>query len=161
MLTESYLIRASLNSTRAELAEVCPHLSDETLGWAPAPGMRTIQGQFVEIIGTEISIVEPLMNLPKRSYKEIDASLWSIDTVERLIAKLTEVRHTTLEFLTSLDEEGLSAQAHISDGYATYLGLEFVPVSEMFRVLVRHESYHTGQLMSYLWAMGNNPYDWD
>ena len=97
MLTQSYLIRASLKSARTELSEVFQHITDEMLDWAPTPGMRTIQGQFVEILGTEISIIEPLMKLPKRAYKDIDAELWPIKTVEGLIVKLEEVRNTTLE----------------------------------------------------------------
>jgi hypothetical protein len=161
MISESYLIRASLNSTRAELAEVFPHITDDILDWAPFPGMRTIHGQFIEIIGTEISMIEPLKKLPHRTYQEIEGGLWPINTVAALIAKASEVRYTTLELLTSLDEDGMTAQAIVSEGYSMYLGLEFVPVSEIFRVLIRHESYHTGQLMSYLWAKGNNPYDWD
>ena len=161
MIPESYLIRASLKSTRDELAEVFPHITDDMLDWAPAPGMRTIQGQFVEILGTEISIVEPLLNLPKRAYKDIDAELWRIKSITGLIAKLEEVRNTTLELLTSLDEEGMNAGAVVSPGYASYLGLEFVSVSEMFRLIARHEAYHTGQLVSYLWARGNDPYSWD
>ncbi len=161
MITQSYLIRASLQSTRNELAEVLPHLTEEMLNWAPAAGMRTIKGQFVEILGTEVSMMEPMMKKPKRTYQEIDAEFQKLDSVAELIRALIVTRHLTLELLSSLDEEGLSAQVEVSEGYAEYLGLEFVPCSEMFRMLIRHEAYHTGQLVSYLWACGNDPYSWD
>jgi len=161
MLTQSYLTRASLQSTRNELAEVLPHLRDDMLNWAPAAGMRTIKGQFVEILGTEVSIMEPIMKKPKRSYQEIDAEFQKLSSVAELIQALIEARHQTLELLSSLGEDGLSDQVEVSEGYAEYMGLEFVPCSEMFRMLVRHEAYHTGQLVSYLWACGNDPYSWE
>lgn len=161
LVSQTDLIRASLNSTRTELAEVFPHLSDEILGSAPAPGMRTFQGQLVEIIGTEISIGEGLMGKPKRAYSEIEQELWELRTVGELTAKLTEVRSSTLLFLSSLTEGQLDATTEVSAGFANYLELESVTIGEMLRFIVRHEAYHTGQLVSYLWARGNDPYTWD
>lgn len=155
------LLIASLSSTRTELAEVFPHLSDDILEWAPTPGMRTIHGQLVEIIGTEVSIVERLMGGSRRPYKDIEAELSGIRTVSGLIEKLGDVRQTTLAFLASSDEDKLSAEAEVSDDSKKYMELSTVPVGEMIRYIVRHEAYHTGQLVSYLWARGNDPYSWD
>jgi uncharacterized damage-inducible protein DinB len=154
-------IRSSLSSTRTELAEIFPHISDDMLDWAPAEGMRTIGGQFAEIMGTEVSIVERLSGKPRRPYPEIEAEFSDLNTVATNVAKLTEVRESTLELLRSLSEEQLSSFADVSDGTKAYMELDEIPVSEMFRYLIRHESYHTGQLVSYLWARGNNPYSWD
>ena len=161
MIPESYLIRASLKSTRAELEEVFPHLSDDMLDWAPAPGMRTIQGQLVEIIGTELSIVERLMGGSKRAYTDIEADLTEMKELLGILEKLSSVREVTLGFLASLSEEQLNSEADVSQGSKDYMELESVPTREMFRYIVRHEAYHTGQLVSYLWARGNDPYSWD
>ena len=155
------LIRASLNSTRTELAEVFPHLSDEILEWAPAPGMRTVRGQLIEIIGTEVSIVERLMGGSRRPYKDIEAELSGIMSTSDLVEKLGDVRQTTLAFLASLNEDKLNSEAEVSDDSKKYMELTVVPVGEMIRYIVRHEAYHTGQLVSYLWARGNDPYTWD
>jgi uncharacterized damage-inducible protein DinB len=153
-------IKASLSSTRNELAEVFPHITNEILDWAPVPGMRTIKGQFVEIIGTEISMIELMREDQRTPFAEIDADLNRLTEITLLVAKLTSVRNSTLDFLDSLDEDGLSKQVLVSPGFGKYLELDSVPVSELLRFLVRHEAYHTGQLMSYLWAKGNNPYQW-
>ncbi|MEI7985493.1 MAG: DinB family protein [Armatimonadota bacterium] len=155
------LIRASLLSTRKELAEVFPHLSDDILGWAPAEEMRTIKGQIKEIIGTEIQIMDRLQGKPKHPYSKIEEDLDSLNTVNELIEMLTTVRTETLQFLESRTEEDLAASVEVSADTASYMELEQVPLSEMLRYLVRHESYHHGQLVSYLWAKGNNPYTWD
>jgi hypothetical protein len=153
-------IKASLSSTRNELAEVFPHITNDILNWAPAPGMRTIKGQFVEIIGTEISMIELMQRDERTPFAEIDAELTQLTETSLLVAKLTEVRKVTLDFLESLNEQSLEALIQVSAGFGKYLELDTVPVSELLRFLVRHEAYHTGQLMSYLWANGNNPYEW-
>jgi uncharacterized damage-inducible protein DinB len=160
-MNQKHLIAASLGSTRTELAEVFPHVSDDILDWAPAPGMRTIKGQFVEIIGTEISIIEQLMGYPKRPYAVIDAELANLAGKSDLIGKLIEVRGQTLKFLDSKSDDQLDEPTTVSGGFLKYLELETVSVAEMLRFLVRHEAYHTGQLVSYLWARGNNPYTWE
>ena len=161
MSSTSDLIRASLVSTRKELAEVFPHLSDEILPWAPADGMRTIKGQINEIIGTEIQIMDRLLGKPRHPYSEIEEDLDSLNTVKDLLEMLAKVRAETLQFLDSRTEEELGESIEVSADTASYMELEHVPLSEMIRYLVRHESYHTGQLVSYLWAKGNNPYTWE
>jgi uncharacterized damage-inducible protein DinB len=161
MISTAHLIRASLLSTRKELAEVFPHLSDEILNWAPSEGMRTIKGQIIEIIGTEIQIMDGPLGKPRHPYSKIEEDLDSLNTVKDLLEMLTKVRAETLEFLDSRTEEDLAASVEVSADTASYMELEHVPLGEMIRYLVRHESYHSGQLVSYLWANGNNPYTWD
>jgi uncharacterized damage-inducible protein DinB len=155
------LIRANLSSVRKELSEVFPHLTDDLLDWAPTDAMRTIQGQLVEIMATEQNAYERLSGLPRRPYEEVEAPFWEIKSVSGLIEKLTEIRNQTLRLLDSIDDGALNAPAETSTDFADWLELHPVPVSEVFRFLARHESYHCGQLVSYLWARGNNPYDWE
>ena len=155
------LLRASLSSTRTELAEVFPHLTDDMLAWAPSEGMRSIHGQLVEILGTEVQILQAIKGGPKRDYEDIEAEYWAVKTVAGLIKELKNVRANTLDALTQLTEDQLHEPATISEGFAKYLELEAVPKGELFRFIVRHEAYHTGQLASYLWARGDNPYNWN
>lgn len=157
-MTHHDLIRAELASVRSDLAETFSHLSDEFLDWAPAPGMRTVHGQFVEIISTERSVVDRIKGEPRRDPDEEDAPLWAEKTVAGLIALLEETRADTLRTLESVD---LDQPVEINAGFASYLGLDPVPASELFRFIARHESYHAGQLVSYLWARGSDPYSWD
>ena len=122
--------------------------------------MRTIKGQINEIIGTEIQIMDRLLGKPRHPYSKIEEDLDSLNTVKDLLEMLAKVREETLQFLDSRTEEELRAPIEVSADTASYMELEHVPLSEMIRYLVRHESYHTGQLVSYLWASGNNPYTW-
>lgn len=159
-MTTTHLIQSNLASVRKELAEVFPRLADDLLDWAPSPGMRTVHGQFVEMISTEQTILHRLKGLPAITEEERDRPLWEIKTLDGLIEKMAEVRRATLEHLESLDETALSAPFGVSEGFANWLELESVPVSELFRFIGRHESYHCGQLVAYLWARGDDPYKW-
>ncbi len=154
------LIRASLSSVRKELAEVFPRITDDMLGWAPTKGMRTIRGQFEEILFTEMQIIDRIKPPPRRSNEEIDRELADIKSVSGFVAKLDEVRQATLHEIDTRNEIGLIAPAEVSEGFANWLDLNPVPVAELFRYIARHEYYHTGQLVSYLWARGDDPYKW-
>jgi uncharacterized damage-inducible protein DinB len=155
------LIKANLSSVRKELAEVFPRLSDDLLGWAPTEGMRTIHGQFVEIMATELNAYERLRDMPRRPYEEVEAPFWEIKSVSGLIEKLNDIRSQTLQLMDSLDDDAMNAPAETSESFAEWLELKAVPASEVFRFIARHESYHAGQLVAYLWARGDNPYNWE
>lgn len=155
------MLRAQLDSVRSDLAETYPHLSDELLPWAPAEGMRTVQGQFVEMISTERAITTRLQGKESGNPDEEDASLWAAKTVDELVKMLDETRALTLQLLDQTSEEVLNAPVKVSAGFAGYLGLETVTAAALYSFIARHESYHAGQLVSYLWSRGDNPYDWD
>lgn len=153
------LIRSQLSSVRNELAESFPHITDEMLGYAPVDGMRTIHGQFAEILSTETTIIKRIRGEERISYPELEDSYLEIKSVAGLIAKLKEIRSQTLEILNSADDAELARPVETSKDFASWLELDQPTVSEMLRFIARHESYHSGQLVSYLWAYGINPYD--
>ena len=155
------LIRANLASVRQDLAETFPHLTDDMLAWAPAEGMRTFHGQFVEILATEQSMLDRIQGLPRKPFEEYDAPFWAVTSVQGLVAETEAVRSKTLALLDGLSETALNAPVDISAGFAAYLDLNPIPASELFRFIARHESYHAGQIVSYLWARGDDPYKWD
>ncbi len=156
--SQVHLITAELQSVRAELAESFLHLKDEDLPWAPAAGMRTIQGIFVEIIATEIALMEKVRGGQPTAYEAIESPLKALATVECLTKKLEEVREETL---SQLIEGDLTRVIEFSPSMKAVFCLGEVPASEVFRYVARHEAYHTGQLFSYLWAKGDNPYLWE
>ena len=155
------IIRANLASVRMELEEALAHLTDQMLDWAPAPGMRTTHGQLVEIIGTEQAIGDRLYKRTRRSHDEREAPLWKIKSVSGLGAVLAEVRQGTLAYFEGMDDEALNAPVEVSPEFAEWQGLHPVTVAELLRFIARHEYYHVGQLTSYLWARGDDPYKWE
>lgn len=152
-------IRAALASTRVELEEALARLTEEMGDWAPSPGMRTMKGQLVEILVTEQDTVARIKGVPGSdpAQDEVIARL----PVADLIQQLRAAREATLAELERRGELGLDDEVPTSEGFRSYLGLEKVTAGELFRHIVRHESYHCGQIVSCLWARGDNPYDWE
>ncbi len=159
-MNEKQLLRAQLASVRKELAEVFPRLTDSLIDWAPGPGVRTIHGQFVEIMSTEENIADLLAGGLRRSEQDVEGPLWACKTISGLVKKLDEVRARTLHILDSVDDAKLSAAVPVSPGFGQWLELNPVPMSELVRFIARHESYHAGQLVTYLWSRGDDPYKW-
>lgn len=120
------MLRAQLDSVRSDLTEIYPHLTDDLLPWAPAEGMRTVQGQFVEMIRTEQAITDRLRGVASGNPGQEDAPLWAAKTVAELVKMLDESRALTLQLLDQTSEEDLHAQVKVSAGFAEYLGLKTV-----------------------------------
>lgn len=160
-MTTQNLIASGLLSVRKELEETLPRLSDELLPWAPSEGMRTIHGQFVEILSTEQSITDRIKGSESIPYQDREKRFWKIDTLAGIIEALNQVRAETLSLLDNLSDQELERRVTVSKDFSDWLELPEVTASEMFRFLARHESYHAGQLVSYLWMRGDNPYSWD
>ena len=160
-MTTQDLVRSNFSSVRKSLDEVIAHLEDEMLYWAPRPEMHSIHRVLMDILTTEVSIVERLQGVPRRSDEELDAPYLPIKTVDGMAEMLELVRAGTLTYLSSLSESDLGAPAKISQAFQQELDLTPAPVSEVLRYIARHEYYHTAQLISYLWTRGDDPYEWE
>lgn len=152
-------LTAALSSVRKELFEALDRVTEEMGDYAPSSGMRTIKGQMVEILVTEQDLLARITGGPGTDPSQDDA-LRSLPVMD-LRAMLVQSREETLAALFNAGDEGLIREVEVSQGFRDYLELEKVTVEDLFWHLVRHESYHAGQLHSYLWAKGDNPYDWD
>ena len=152
-------LAAALSSVRKELFEALDRVTDDMGDYAPTLGMRNIKGQMVEILVTEQDLLARITGGPGTDPSQDDA-LMALP-VNALRAMLVHSRKETVRVLYDAGDEGLTAEVEVSEGFRGYLELEKVTVADLFWHLVRHESYHSGQLHSYLWARGDNPYDWD
>ncbi len=159
-MDERLLIVARLTAARKDLDEVVDRLTDGLLSWAPREGMRTVGGQLLEIVGTEIQVLARISPHPELSYDEALAAVGNFESLDNLKKRMTEVRSETLAFLNSLTADQLYEDANIPNEWNESLGLSQMPRGEVFRSIAQHEAYHTGQLVSYLWSRGDDPYSW-
>jgi len=152
-------LEARLNLVRRDLDEAVSRLDNVEMDWAPAPGMRTIGGQLLEIAATEHQVQLILKTGQVTSYLEVHRALekQSLAEYKDLLAA---IRAETLDYLRSLSEADLQARIAMPLEYSESLGMDDVPREEVFRSIAQHEGYHVGQLVSYLWARGDDPYDW-
>ena len=154
------LIWGRLESVRNELNDVVARLTPEILEWAPTEGMRTVVGQLIEILEIEIPLVTFLKEGRMMSEGEYMAVMGKPETFEGLKEKLTEVRHLTLQYLGSLPESELLDEVDCKDIWFGSFWQPTLPRAEVFLNVASHELYHVGQLVSYMWARGDNPYEW-
>jgi len=160
-MMQKELIKANLASVRAQLAETFPHITDVLLFYAPTPKMHhTIHRILMDIITTEQVFIDRLKGIPRKTDEELDQPLEKIKTVEGMINALDETRKQTLDYIDSLTEQQLTAPFKVSQSLAEELQLTDPPAIELLRYVVRHEAYHTGQIFSYIWASGDDPYLW-
>ena len=153
-------LKARLALVRADLDEVVARFDDSLLDWAPRDGMRTVAGQLQEIAGTEVQLMTWIRESRQIPYQEAMDFGTDPTTIDDYRALLTKVRTDTLSYLDSLSEQELETPIPFPDKWFEALRMPQVPRSEAIRSLAQHEWYHTGQLVSYAWSRGDDPYDW-
>ena len=158
-MTQSEIITGRLAYARRWLDDVLPRLSQDMLEWAPAKGMRTISGQLVEIICVEAQLVPVLKTGKALTDAEIEAITGDPTSLDGLKKVLTDLRGHTLAHLGTLSEAELMEEVTLPQWYGAYWPKPS-PRGEHFRNVAEHEFYHAGQLISYMWARGDNPYEW-
>ena len=159
-LTQRDLVTARLAHVRRWLDSAMTRITPELIEWAPAEGMRTIGGQLVEIISVELHLVPRLREGRQLSNPEVDATIGDQHSLENLVRTLSDTRRSTLVYLDSLSDDELADQIPSGEAWFGTLWLPTMPRAEHFLNIAEHEFYHVGQLISYLWSRGDDPYKW-
>ncbi|MBS1712143.1 MAG: DinB family protein [Armatimonadetes bacterium] len=152
------LLKSRLAYVRRDLDEAVSRLTDEDMGWAPAEGMRTIGGQLHEIAATELQDIALFRGETTR-FDEI-AKGAKRGTLAEYKELLAATRGELIALIDSLSEADLAKPLQVDPRWFESFGNSEVPLAEAIRSVAMHEWYHTAQLVSYLWAKGDNPYDW-
>lgn len=155
-----HLLLARFAMVRNSLNEALDHVTDERLDFAPREGMPTIQEILLEIAGTEEQIRRYILEGIRIPLKEVTGPWIGTDTVSGVRARLEAVRAETLSYLDSINDADLETMYCFPQDWSESLGLPEVPLREALISLAAHEAYHTGQLVSYLWAAGEDPMAW-
>ena len=158
--TRSALLKARLALVRRDLDPLVDRITPDLLDWAPADGMRTVSGQIVEIVGTEIQLIALLRDGQQISDPEAREMMGDCNNLDNLRHALVTFRQQTLDYLDSLSEAYLAEEIPFEGGWFASLMLPTVPRAEILLNIADHEWYHVGQLTSYLWERGHNPYEW-
>ena len=158
--TRHTLLKARLDLVRRDLDPIVARITPDLLDWVPTKGMRTIVGQLVEIIAAEMQLIALLKDGQSLSDDDAKEILGDCESLDNLRRALLDVRQQTFAYLASLSEDDLAEEISFEGGWFASLMLPTVPRAEVFVNIADHEWYHVGQLTSYLWARGENPYDW-
>lgn len=157
-MTTHDLLKARLALTERNLNQVLDRLTDADLSWAPSEGMRTVGGQLLEIAGKESELIAWLQT---GEWPEEDSAFdLESATIANIRETLKALRASTHAYIDSFTEAELEDLIPCPDRWWEALLLTECPRSEIIRNISAHEWYHTGQLISYLWMRGDDPYDW-
>lgn len=143
---------------RQDLDQVLARFTDADVSWSPGQGARTVGGQLFEIVGKE---VETLLWIQQGEWpEEVSPFDPNSSTIAEMRTVLGSIREETFTYLDSQSEADLRRMIPCPDGWWEALRLTECPQDEILRNIAMHEWYHTGQLVSYLWIRGDDPYSW-
>jgi uncharacterized damage-inducible protein DinB len=147
-----------LKGIRTELAQEVERLKPEEFDWAPRPDMKTFAALLREIGAMEKLCVHWLTHQTVLDWKEAaDALVWKNGEPDSAVEALERVREETRSYLNRCSEEQLETPVSLPEAWHVYWGPTVEP-EEMIRWVGRHEYYHLGQIISYRWILGDNPY---
>lgn len=158
MASREYLV-ARLAMTRSDLTEILELLTDGDTLWKPRDSMKSVGDLLLEIARKDMEIIGWLKNgaWPDDEPDPFDARTATLGEMRN---GLSTTRSQTLEYIAELSDEQLEEVLLLPERWWEGLRLHHCPRSEMIRNISAHEWYHTGQLVTYLWAQGRNPCTW-
>lgn len=148
-------LQKGLAEVRKELIETVKDITDEEFGWAPREGMKTYRALLQEI-GTMEKLTNSWLTTGQILAWDMPAYV-SGDSVQAALADLDSIRFATNSYLESATEDKLQTPIAVPQDWQQYWGPEMEP-EEAFRWIVMHEYYHLGQIVSYRWIQGHDPY---
>lgn len=145
----------SLDEIRKELTDTVSPISNEELGWAPREGMKSYRALLQEIGTMEKLCIHWL--------RTGDMLEWNMpacvpaETTQAALSQIESIRAESKAWLESATEEQLEDLVEVPGPWKQYWGEKIEP-EEGFRWIVMHEYYHLGQIISYRWIQGHDPY---
>ena len=148
-------LQKSLAEVRKELIETVKDIRDDELDWAPREGMKNYRALLQEI-GTMEKLCESWLKTGE--ILPWDMAIYVTgDSLQEAVNDLEMIRSLTIAYLKSASEEKLQTPVAVPEDWQQYWGKEIEP-EEAFRWVVMHEYYHLGQIISYRWIQGYDPY---
>ena|ERR1051325_9925044 len=148
----------SLAEVRKELAEEVAKLKPEEFDNSPNPAleMKTCKGLLQEIGTMEKLSMGWLIEQKMASWES--AVAWSGDSAESTMRDLEAIRADTIAYLNGCTEDKLETPVPLPEEWYQYFPDTVIEPEELVRWVVQHEYYHLGQLITYRWIWGDNPY---
>ena len=149
-------LQSEFDEIRSELIDVVSPLTPEEFEWAPREDMKNIRSLLREI-GAEEKETSFCLIEKVRMDREEDI-VWSGDDIQSTLADLASIRIDTLEYLDNVEEQELQLPNVLPEAWQSALGKKSMEPEELLRRVIRHEYYHLGQIITYKWILGHNPY---
>lgn len=146
----------SLKEIRDELAAEVARVEPTAFDWAPAESMKSYKALLREIGTME---KESVTWLTSGALLEWDSAVaWSGDNFVSTISDLAAIRAETVAYLVGATEENLQTPTPLPESWKQYFPVPDIEPEELIRWVCQHEYYHLGQIITYSWIRGDNPY---
>lgn len=146
-----------LTKVRKELIEVVSAIPTADLDYVPADGMKSYRELIGEIGAMEHESLVLVSTGIAPDWAECEAQLRG-QTTEELLADLAAIRMTLLTWIEEAPESGLQSLIPLPEEWHPYYDGPDIVAEELIRWVTRHEYYHLGQIITYRWIQGINPY---
>lgn len=151
-------LQFEMNRMRRELLTEIEGIGLDGLDFKPEPSMKSYAKIIYEIGWMEAETAAMIL---RGEIQDENVSMARIRQAppSALLEDLAEVRAELMAWLDQASEEELESTVSLPDGWEKFYGTTQIERSELFRWLARHEYYHIGQIISYRWIQGHNPYE--
>ena len=147
-----------LNEVRKELEMEVDKVKAEEFEYSPSPdlGMKSCKALLQEIGSMEKICMTWTAHQQMLGWET--AVAWSGNDAVSTMKDLAAIRAETLAYLKDAGEDKLQAPIPVPAEWRQYFAGDTIEPEEMIRWVTRHEYYHLGQLVTYRWILGDNPY---
>ncbi|MCB0826297.1 MAG: DinB family protein [Armatimonadetes bacterium] len=152
-------LKGRLQHTRRDLDEVLDNIGDLSLDYSPSPGMNTIGDLLCELVATECQFQDEILGNKQKKYSDLEKQ-GKRGTAGEYRELLHATRAETNRIIDSLTTAELEREVPLKGDWWQFTSQPSAPLHEVIRTISTHEWYHTGQLVTYLWASGNDPRKW-
>ena len=145
-----------LKEIRDELVGEINRVKPEEFDVAPAEGAKSYKALLQEIATMEKLCAGWVSTGSMPDWET--AIAWSGNDIPSILADIEKVRAETTAYLEEVDEAGLQTPKRLPEDWWQYFPVKDIEPEEMIRWVIRHEYYHLGQIITYRWLAGDNPY---
>jgi len=153
-----------LREIRKALISEALRVKPEEFDTAPRQEMKSYKALLREIGIEEKETVTWIVRrvLPDFTASEWDRTWgdypWTGDDLESVLRDLATIRVETVAYIEGVSEDVLQTPIPLPDPWKAYFGLQEMEPEQLIQLVARHEYYHLGQIVTYRWLAGDNPY---
>lgn len=116
-----------------------------------------MEGQLLEIAASEVLWQKLLRDGSPGSFREASYTI-EAKTLDQWRSVLSVIRLETERLIDQGGPDWLESEIDLPENWTTEPTRTLV--REVVADIAQHEHYHVGQMITSLWAKGDNPYEW-
>jgi uncharacterized damage-inducible protein DinB len=154
-----------LREIRKALVSEVSRVTPEEFDTAPGEGMKSYKALLREIGIEEKETITWIVRrvLPNFKAPEWDSAWgdmpWTGEDLESALRDIATIRVETVQYLENASEEELETPIPLPEPWKEYFSLNEMEPEQLIQLVARHEYYHLGQIVTYRWLAGDNPYE--